>query len=87
MWYAESFREKSPCQVDYHQLGKALEAKTSVSKLYMLNAYAFTVLLRQSLHSGFRDIKHERKLYHSWYLPSDSTLILGIAGVLDKPSP
>lgn len=54
--------KKSPCQVDYHQLSKALEAKTSVSKLYMLNAYAFTVLLRQSLHSGFRNIKHERKV-------------------------
>lgn len=45
--------KKSPCQVDYHQLSKALEAKTSASKLYMLNAYAFTVLLRQSLHCVF----------------------------------
>lgn len=54
--------KKSPCQMDYHQLSKTLEAKTSVSKLYMLNAYAFTVQLRQRQHSGFRDIKHERKV-------------------------
>lgn len=35
--------------------------------------------------SGTLNMKE--KLYHSWYLPSDSTLILGLAGVLDMPSP
>lgn len=74
--------KKSPCQVDYHQLSKALQAKTSASKLYMQNACAFTVLY-------FRDVKEnmKAKLYHSWYLPSDSTLSLGIAGVLDTLNP
>lgn len=45
--------KKSPCQVDYHQLSKALGAKTLASKLYMLHAYIFTVLLRQSMHCVF----------------------------------
>lgn len=43
--------KKCRCQVHYHQLSEALEARTSACKLYMLNACAFTVLLRQSLHS------------------------------------